>query len=550
MIEQGRGRSWAAPLPASPTEVPSFRSSGAPKSVSRCPFGCLIAAAVLAVTLTAAASGSAFAAQCTAPLTAYSSGSAGSSSFPNDPLFPSQWGLEQTRVPGAWSHGAFGEGATVAIVDTGVDLSHPEFAGRLLPGLDTTPPSRQGCEGPQDRAGHGTAVAGIIGAGADNGIGVAGVAPLARLIPVRVYDPQDGAWDDIYAGVEWAIRSEADVINLSIQSYPGSGEVRQRERFEQLAAEAWQRGKLIVASAGNFSTPLCAYPGAARNVVCVAATRRDELPSTESNLPNDVDGNALGVRAPGGTFTCGRGSAATAIWTTYPPQHDYTDCGNPGYSIASATSAAAPFVTGVAALLVGRGLSNAQIVRCLRETSRNPVDGARGRLDPVYGYGIVDAEEALEKCAPDPVVQPSPLASDQRQPNHSHAANTTAASPPASSPSRPGPSPPNGVTARSGRARIQGRMLQLRGRTALIRVKCVSSVPCTLRLALELPQGRRIVDPARVWLQPGAVKRVSFVLSSAARRRLLALRRVRISASTEARQRTRLGVVRVRTGAR
>ncbi|HEY8769194.1 MAG TPA: S8 family serine peptidase, partial [Thermoleophilaceae bacterium] len=174
----------------------------------------IIAAAVTAAAF--AASGTAQAAAPCAPVpTSYDSGGGALAGFPNDPLFPHQWGLAQVKAPQAWARGAQGSGATIAIVDSGIDLNHPDLSGKLVPGFDFA--SGASCaSGGQDRNGHGTHVAGIAAATTNNGIGVAGTAPLAQIMPVRVLDEAgNGSSVDVSAGIKWAADQGAQVVNLS-----------------------------------------------------------------------------------------------------------------------------------------------------------------------------------------------------------------------------------------------------------------------------------------------------------------------------------------------
>ena len=140
------------------------------------------AAAALALVFMLALAGTAAAATCSHPASAYSTGAPWDVENPgpqpvNDPIFPDQWGLQNIKAPPAWARGDTGSGAVVAVVDSGVDLTHPDLSGKLVQGADVTEAEFQGCAGPQDENGHGTHVAGIAAATTNNGIGVAGTAP-------------------------------------------------------------------------------------------------------------------------------------------------------------------------------------------------------------------------------------------------------------------------------------------------------------------------------------------------------------------------------------
>lgn len=350
----------------------------------------LLAAAATAVAFLLPASAQATVA-CHVPAQTYDSGGAPTGSSPNDPLLGQQWGLDQIKAPSAWARGALGAGATIAIVDTGVDLSHPDLKAKLLPGVDLV--SSETCTpGAQDLNGHGTHVAGIAAASTNNGIGGAGVAPDAKILPVRVLDSQGGgSAADIDAGIRWAADQGAQVINLSLGN---DVPVVDASGLGPAVDYAWSKGAVIVAAAGNSTSPLCGYPAASAHAICVAATDSSGLPSSYSNFPVRLDGG-VALRAPGGTssFDCTPGAG---IWSTYWPGASGSDaevCPPKGYEPLAGTSMATPFVSGVAALLRGAGLSNQQTVDCIKSTSSN-----NGNFDPVYGYGIVNADNAVAKC--------------------------------------------------------------------------------------------------------------------------------------------------------
>src|SRR3954452_7520197 len=346
--------------------------------------------------------GPAQAVTCSYPASAYSTGAPFDVTSPgaqpvNDPIFPDQWGLTQIKAPAAWARGDRGSGATIAVVDTGADLSHPDLAGNLVPGADLTPAADQSCPGEQDENGHGTHVAGIAAAVTDNGIGGAGTAPAAKVMPVRVLNA-DGSGEDpaVIAGIKYAADHGAKVINMSLGGQPIIGEAPPlNEEIAKAVQYAFSKGAVVVAAAGNESIPLCSYPAAAANAICVGATDRRGAPSAYSNFPVSPEDN-VGVRAPGGVGDPLISEDTEDIWSTVWPGGDpCTGTGSlSGYDTFAGTSMASPYVSGVAALLAAKGLTNGQILECIRTTSSNG-----GDYDPAMGYGIVDADNATKACS-------------------------------------------------------------------------------------------------------------------------------------------------------
>src|SRR3954470_5317021 len=183
--------------------------------------------AVLAVLFAAALfTSSASAVTCSYSASDYSTGAPFDVSSPgsqpvNDPVFPDQWGLTQINAPAAWAHGYRGTNVKIAVVDTGVDLVHPDLRSKIVPGKDFNPAAKQGCPGSQDENGHGTHVAGIAAAVTNNGRGVAGTAPGAKVMPVRVLDADGSGYDPtVIKGIKYAADHGAKVINLSLGGDP------------------------------------------------------------------------------------------------------------------------------------------------------------------------------------------------------------------------------------------------------------------------------------------------------------------------------------------
>ncbi|NYF55733.1 type VII secretion-associated serine protease mycosin [Micromonospora purpureochromogenes] len=294
-----------------------------------------------------------------------------------------QWQLEELRANTAWS-ASTGRGVTVAVIDSGVDASHPDLAGQVLPGIDLV--SAAGADEP-DPVGHGTTVASLIAGRNDDQRGVAGLAPGARILPVRVLDDEN-RYDDamiVAKGVRWAVDNGARVINLSLG---GSGD------SPALAAAldyAFARDVVVVACTGNLATstsPKVWYPAREPGVIAVAGLEG----SSENLWSGSITGHATTLTAP-----------ATRLVGARPPDV---------YWGVQGTSFAAPLVAATAALVRARfpEMSAGDVVNRLLTTAKDI--GPTGR-DDRFGYGMVDPVAAL--TADVPLVHRNPL-DDQTSP--------------------------------------------------------------------------------------------------------------------------------------
>jgi hypothetical protein len=286
-----------------------------------------------------------------------------------DPLRGRQWGLDMVESDPA--HGVTrGGGATVAVIDSGVRANHPDLGGRLLPGHDFVDDDGT----PQDGDGHGTHVSGIVAANADNGVGVSSVAPAAMVLPVRVLDDQGaGSVGDVAKGIDFAGSAGADVINLSLGQEVAI--IGADPEFEAAVDRALDRGVIVVAASGNSGLPVCEQPSGRGRLLCVGAVDRRGMRSFFSSF-----GSGLGVVAPGGSGLPLEGENILSTW------------GDGGYQEQAGTSQAAPFVSGVAALVVSRGLRGQAAVNRIVATAK---DAGPSGPDPEYGAGIVNARAAV-----------------------------------------------------------------------------------------------------------------------------------------------------------
>ena len=321
---------------------------------------------------------------------------------PNDPYFSLQWGVTQIHADQAWATST-GAGQVIAVVDAGLDLSHPDLQAKLLPGATFTGCATNGPCGNGDwqsapSAGtpspHGTHVAGIAAAITGNGIGIAGVAPDAKILPVKVLTEDGGSFEEVAAGIRWATDHGADVINLSLGAIPGV----QALALTGLASDAraaidyaYAHGVVVVAAAGNDFGSICGEPGFNAHALCVVATDPREVKAGYSNFPVQEGMNV--VAAPGGAALT---ACTDDVISTVPAGSEGTcSGGRRGYDFYAGTSMATPHVAGVAALLTAQGRSVDSVFNILKSTARTPGSGTRGTYTPVYGYGIVDAAAAV-----------------------------------------------------------------------------------------------------------------------------------------------------------
>lgn len=295
---------------------------------------------------------------------------------PNDPLLGRQYYLETIGATRAWAR-ARGEAVTVAVLDSGIDAGHPEFAGRLVGGMSFV----AGSAGPADDFGHGTHVAGLVGALSNNGVGIAGVAPNVRIMPIKVLDRNGlGTLDAVLAGIQAAREGGARVINMSLAS-PISSSAQ-----DHAIAECVKAGMIVVAAAGNEGTDSPSFPAGSPGVIAVGSTGRSDRRSSFSN-----GGPHVRIVAPG-----------EEIASTYPRESG-------SYVLKNGTSMATPIVAGVIAamLSVKPSLKSEDVARILYETGV-PASGFSGarRVDFAAAMAAVAPEAAPTRPEPPPISTP------------------------------------------------------------------------------------------------------------------------------------------------
>lgn len=288
---------------------------------------------------------------------------------PSDPAYRDgrQWALERIAAEEAWELASRrGQGVTVALIDTGIDGTHEEFArpGAISPLSKNALTGAPGPEGTADDNGHGTALAGIVAAAADNARGIAGLAPRATVLAIKALNAH-GQGDDatIAEAIVYAVRSGARVINLAL-----GGPTYSRVLHEAIAY-ALDRDVVVVAASGNQGAAAAVFPAALDGVLAVGAVDRDG-----QRAPFSSYGRHLSLVAPGvGVLTTASGG---------------------GYREVTGTSFAAAHVSAAAALLLGERprLAGSAVGRALVAQAERR---GRGAWEPEYGFGLLEAARPL-----------------------------------------------------------------------------------------------------------------------------------------------------------
>ncbi len=316
---------------------------------------------------------------------------------PNDPLYQNQWSLKNTgqivlgtggkqsadaKVEAAWTISQ-GAGVKVAVIDTGINVNHPDLAGKIASQKVFITNSIE------DEFGHGTHIAGIIAAVTNNSAGVAGSCPACQLIVVKGMDDSGLSSESILAeSIAWSADNGAKVINVS------AGTTNPSSIIKDAADYAFQKGAVVVASAGNNDNSTPVYPAAFSNVVSVTATNNQDQKAYFSTY-----GSWVKLTSPGEN-----------ILSTLPTHSYVLQVKKPGlaknYDYLSGTSMATPLVSGIAALVWASpyGTSNTAVIKRLYDTAdKIPGTGT------YWAYGRINAARALGIILPSPTPTPSPF---------------------------------------------------------------------------------------------------------------------------------------------
>lgn len=311
--------------------------------------------------------------------------------LPNDQLYPRQWNFRKIGMESAWDV-SMGAGVVVAVLDTGVAYEDytqgskkyfkaPDLSGvSFVSGYDFVNNDTH----PNDDMGHGTHVSGTIAGTLNNTIGVAGIAPLASIMPVKVLNSRgSGTYASVADGIRFAADNGADIINMSLGGTATSETIRAAIQY------AHEKGVVIIAASGNGGTGTVGYPAAYDEyVIAVGAVRYDNAKPWYSNW-----GTSLDIVAPGGDTGVdqdGDGYTDGILQQTFQG----SNYGAFQYLSQAGTSMAAPHVSGVAALLIAHGnaTTSANVRTALQSTAKDL--GAVGR-DNTFGYGLVNPLAAL-----------------------------------------------------------------------------------------------------------------------------------------------------------
>lgn len=279
---------------------------------------------------------------------------------PNDTNYPSQWHWNNIAAPQGWDLSTGANDILIAVIDSGIDPTHPDLAAKLVPGWNFVGNNAD----THDVLGHGTAVAGAAGALSNNAAGVAGMAWQNPIMPLVVLDATDYAsYANIASAITYAADHGAWVINISIGGSSSSSTLQNAVNY------AWNKGVTILASAMNNANSTPYYPAACTNVVAVSATTSSNTLASFSSFGTWVD-----VAAPGANIlTTNRGG---------------------GYGAWNGTSFASPIAAGLAAVMLSVNplLSNAELVALLEQ---NTDDLGTAGFDQYFGWGKINAQKSI-----------------------------------------------------------------------------------------------------------------------------------------------------------
>jgi len=286
---------------------------------------------------------------------------------PSDEYFIEQWNLTRIQADQAWDITTGSTDIIIAIVDTGVDLTHPDLSSKIVSGWDFV-----NDDTPQDDHGHGTQVAGVAAAASNNSIGIAGVSWGAKIMPLKALNEDNwGFYSDIAEAITYAADHEAKIINLSVGKHMPSS------ILEEAVEHAYNKGCLLVAAAGDESSDYpVLYPAAYDHVLAVAGSDYHDRRVSTSGYGSHIDVAAPSLDIP------------STNWPTSPYP----------YVVESGTSVAAPQVAGIAALVwsVQPSYTVTNVMNIIEWTSEDITESPAGAgWDEYTGWGRINARNAL-----------------------------------------------------------------------------------------------------------------------------------------------------------
>ena len=328
---------------------------------------------------------------------------------PSDAFFYSlgyQWNMQIIEADAAWDDGANAEGVTVAILDSGIDATHPDLAGLVDASRSVAfvPNANPSIPAWGDDYFHGTHVAGTV---TSNGLGVAGVAPGATLISVKVCGAFFGCpFDAIVSGIIWATEHDAEVINMSLGGFVGKAFVgggQLNALLNSVINYAASEGVTVVSAAGNDgfdlqhlgrnyrAGPFVATPCESGNGMCISATNVLDEPTDYTNFGT----SAVSMAAPGGDGLFPVISVCSNQSVYLPQLKEPINCGPTDYIWATGTSMATPHVAGAAALIIATGATKPSQVKTILQ--RTADDLGKPGTDPFYGKGRLNVFNAWNR---------------------------------------------------------------------------------------------------------------------------------------------------------
>lgn len=316
----------------------------------------------------------------------------------SDANFAKQWYLDKIGAVLIREKGLSGEGVRIAIIDSGINSSHPDFNNvNILPGYNCSEDAEDVYDY-SDEVGHGTMVAGLIAAQTDNEIGISGIASNAQIIPIKVTSQSTFSISSLFSGLEKALTTDCDIINMSL-----GGAITNPDTlsvFKEYIDKAEEKGMIVIAAVGNYGSSTLYYPASFDNVIGVGSVNENLTVSSFSQKNRSVF-----ITAPGNNIISLSNSNSVAT--------------------TSGTSFATPIVTAVTAIIkeVNPDCSLQDLKELFINTS---IDSGVEGYDIKYGYGLLNVENIIQEInhmIPDFIISQGIKDSEKRIHIHNNSAN-------------------------------------------------------------------------------------------------------------------------------